>query len=361
MWIFTRYGFFSVVCPKIVHGLINSQPLEVVYRDRLMIRSRRKKHLRALQLRFPELSSLDIERSDERDYRYRIIVAKELWLSLIAELAREETWTNFKNEVHDFQGMNGADYTKVLHQVWSAMKKFQESAPVDDGESGAEEIGEEPTACWDGITHADNVNGDSARQELADCGRDYNWSGVLEILANRPELVNATRPGGHSLYAPLHQAAHAGAEIEVIDQLISLGAWRTLRNAKGERPLDVAQTKGHAHLLGVLAPVYKRRVEERTLVRIQSRFHDLIREVAVRYPVPTENLRLPELEPVLEFDRRHFWFSVPGMYGGFHYWLVCDGPGARLAVQSWSRVAEGSGLQHDITEHQTTLIDREFV
>lgn len=324
-----------------------------------MVRSRRKTHLQALQLRFPELSALDITRTDERDYRYRIIVAKELWASVIAELVREQTWPNFKSEVEDFQGAPGADYAKALHHVWSLMKKFQDSAPVEDGGPIAMGSGDEPTAIWDGI--ADTVKDDSARQELASHARDYNWRGVLRILTDHPGLINATRPGGHSLYAPLHQAAHAGAEIEVIDQLISLGAWRTLRNANGDRSLDVAKNKGHIHLLGILSPVYKRRVAEHILERMQSRFHDLIREVAGRYPVPIDTLRLPELEPLLEFERRHFWFSVPGMYGGFHYWLVGDGPGARLAVQSWSRIADGSGLQHDITEHQTTLIDKEFV
>lgn len=96
------------------------------------------------------------------------------------------------------------------------------------------------------------------------------------------------------------------------------------------------------------------------LARIQGRFHDLIREVA-RDLVITQRLRLPELEPMLEFGHRDFWFAVPGMYGGFRYWLLCDGPDARLAVQSWCRLADGSGLQHDITAEKTTLVDKEFI
>lgn len=197
-----------------------------------MIRSRRRSHLHCLQSRFPELCSLEIQRTDERDYRYRITVEKELWASVIAELAREQTWPNFKSEVRDFQGVKGADYTRALHQVWSLMKKFQKSAPAEDKDTAPENEGKGPAAYWDGVSLEETVGGDPARQDLANYAKDYNWRGVFQILADRPELINAARPGGHALYAPLHQAAHAGAEIEVIEQLISLGAWRSIRNAK---------------------------------------------------------------------------------------------------------------------------------
>ena len=260
----------SIVCAKVPHGFVNGRPFEVLYQDRVMIRSRRKTHLEALKSRFPELSS--IHRSDERDYRYRVTVTKELWASVVAELAREQTWSNFKSEVHGFQGAKGADYANVLHQVWSLMKKFQESAPADDTDNHTDSPDDEPTGNWDGVTLAETVKEDHARQDLANLAKDYNWRGVLDILADRPDLINATRPGGHSLYAPLHQAAHGGAEIEVVKRLISLGAWRTLRNAKGERPLEIAQKKGYAHLLFILEPVYKRRVPDGILVRIRVGF-----------------------------------------------------------------------------------------
>jgi hypothetical protein len=217
-----------------------------------------------------------------------------------------------------------------------------------------------PTAYWDGVSQTETAAENSDRQNLASYAKEYNWHAVLKVLAARPELVNATRPGSKTLYAPLHQAAHGGAEINVVSQLISLGAWRTLRNAKGAWPLDIAKEKGHAHLLDILEPVHKRSVPEQTLARMQGRFHDLIREVA-KDLIFSQSIRLPELEPMLEFERMNFWFPVPGMYGGFYYWLVFDGPEARLTVQSWCRVTEGSGRQHDITEQSTTLVDKGFV
>ena len=79
---------------------------------------------------------MKIRRTDNRDYRYRFVIAKDRWISVISELAREQTWTNFKDEVGRFQQHDGEDYVHVLHQVWSLMKRFQDSAlPADDSEA----------------------------------------------------------------------------------------------------------------------------------------------------------------------------------------------------------------------------------
>ena len=90
---------------------------------------------------------------------------------------------------------------------------------------------------WDGITRVEILTEKEAelRQTLADVAKHYQWPEVLEILENRPDLVNATRPGGRSLYAPLHQAANGGAPNIVIESLLKIGAFRTLRNAESRR------------------------------------------------------------------------------------------------------------------------------
>lgn len=58
---------------------------------------------------------------------------------------------------------------------------------------------------------------------------------------------------GHSVF-PRRVAAPPG----IVDGLLKLGAWRTLRNTKNERPLDVARRRGHGDLVGVLEPVLRR-------------------------------------------------------------------------------------------------------
>jgi hypothetical protein len=64
---------------------------------------------------------------------------------------------------------------------------------------------------------------------------------------------------------------------------------------------------------------------------------------------------------MLEFHSRKFWFAVPGMFGGFAYWLAYPGPKAKLICESWSRMEDGSGLRHEITASESTLVDEGFV
>lgn len=54
------------------------------------------------------------------------------------------------------------------------------------------------------------------RHQLADAAKVYNWKKTLELLKDHPDLINSTRPGGESLYTPLHQAAHENAPPDVI-------------------------------------------------------------------------------------------------------------------------------------------------
>jgi len=215
---------------------------------------------------------------------------------------------------------------------------------------------------WDGITRAEMLHEGAAqtRHALADAAKSYNWPRVFELLSEHTELVNTTRPGGSSLYTPLHQAAHGGAPVEVAQRLIGMLAWRTLQNARGERPVDVAERQGHRHLLGVLAPEYKHHVPLGVLLRVQAHFHAVIRGRAERL-VQEHGLRLPELEPLLELDRPHMWFPVPGMHGGFSYRLEVAGVEAKLVSESWCRVVDGSGQRHEITSAGSQLVEEGFV
>jgi len=218
------------------------------------------------------------------------------------------------------------------------------------------------SAVWDGITQASTLKPEAAqaRNDLADAARDYQWQRVVEIVIAHRGLVNCARLGGSSLYAPLHQAAHGGASPDVIRRLIEVGAWRTLRNASGERPADVAVRRGHAQLSSLLEPEYKRRVPMGILLKIQQHVHEVIRERAAEI-VDEHALRLPELEPLLELEQPEMWFAVPGMYGGFSFRLEADGVEAVLISESWSRVVEGSGQRHEITAAGSRLVAEGFV
>jgi hypothetical protein len=89
-----------------------------------MIRARRAAHLSNLQKRFPALASGEVLTLPNRDYRYRLIVPKEVWAGTLAELGREQDWANFKSEVARFNGHD--DYEHALHEIWSVMYGLQE-------------------------------------------------------------------------------------------------------------------------------------------------------------------------------------------------------------------------------------------
>ncbi|MCA8298222.1 ankyrin repeat domain-containing protein [Burkholderia sp. AU30198] len=216
---------------------------------------------------------------------------------------------------------------------------------------------------WDGITGADVLHDAevASRHALADAARNGDWATMLDLVAKQSRLVNATRLGGTSLYTPLHQAAYNGAPKEVVTELLQLGAWRMLRDAHGARPVDIAEQRGHRHLIDLLTPQPRRFVPDDTLRAIQRHFHEMMLGRIARLRV--DALRLPELEPLLELDAQaeRVWFAVPGMYGGFDYALREDGAAAVLVSASWWRVVDGSGQRHEITARGCTLVEEGFV
>jgi hypothetical protein len=223
------------------------------------------------------------------------------------------------------------------------------------------EMGAQENAVWDGITKPESLDEAAAelRQNLADACKRYDWDGSLKILSAHPELINSTRPGGKSKFTPLHQAAHGGASIEVVNRLLGLGAFRTIRDSRGMRPLDVAVEQSKAHLFEKLEPGQRWTIDASILRSIQTRFHKLIRKRAQAL-VDEHCLRLPELETMLEVIHKRFWFAIPGMYGGFAYWLDDFSLSPRLLAESWCRVVGGSGERHEITAGRTKLVDVGF-
>lgn len=122
MWIFTKHGFFSAVCARMGDGK-HGQPVDP---DRIMVRARVRSHLEALKKRFPDLlGECEIKEFAETDYAYRLFVQKPAWVQVLAGLAEETDYDNFKSEVARFQGRAGIAYERSLHEVWSVMYQLQ--------------------------------------------------------------------------------------------------------------------------------------------------------------------------------------------------------------------------------------------
>jgi hypothetical protein len=213
-------------------------------------------------------------------------------------------------------------------------------------------------SAWDGVTLRSSYNDRvvEGRDKLADAARDGDWSRVFDLLEAHPAWINVGRVGGSSGYAPLHQVAWHGADAAIAHRLVAAGAWRMLRTAQGEQAVDVAERRGHHHLLMPLTPVIRHPLPVETMRSIQRHFHTLIADRAGDL-ITDQRLRLPELETLTEQRDPTCWFPVPGMYGGFRYRLEL----AELTVESWCRVVGGSGQRHIIDGQGARLVAEGFV
>lgn len=140
MWLFTKHGFFSVVCARQGNGEYGAP----VDHDRMMVRARVRPHLESLQAVFPELlGGIEIHDSPRADYAHRIFVPKDIWLRVLGGLGEELDYDNFKSEVAQHLGRAGAAYEHALHEVWEVMYGLQqgqvarhERGPIDDERGG---------------------------------------------------------------------------------------------------------------------------------------------------------------------------------------------------------------------------------
>lgn len=202
-----------------------------------------------------------------------------------------------------------------------------------------------------------NENGLELRDRLADAAKAGDWEAVIGLIAG-DNRVNAVRVGGSSLFAPLHQAAWAGAPESVVKRLLAFGAWRTLRTADGETAADIAAARGNDHLSALLVPELLRETSEATIAQLEcqlqaviyGRVFDLCRE---------HRIRTPQVGPLLEYPAAVMWCPIPGMYGGFSITFAPDAD--ELIVESWCRVVGGSGERHRVRPDGFELVEKGFV
>ena len=212
-------------------------------------------------------------------------------------------------------------------------------------------------ARWDGITRSENLDPDYVphRHHLFDAAERHDWPGMFGLLAEWKKdrhinlygniNINIVRPDDPSWYTLLHHAALGNAPTEVVEELLSLGHFRSVRCAAGERPVDIARGLGHRHLIPLLEPEVLHPVTDEKLTALQHHFHQLILENGLGHKLNKDGLRLPPLELLLERDDRMMTFLVAHMSGGWVYRLE------ELAFPIWM----------EFTKKQWVLLARSFV
>lgn len=111
MWMFTETGFISVVRK-------GPNPSE------LSVRSRDRKSLQPLA----ELASVEIIKTPNADYPYRLFVDEQVFSKWVAEQALNINYENFKARVHETRGHV---YANELSRVWLVMLDTEDEESRD--------------------------------------------------------------------------------------------------------------------------------------------------------------------------------------------------------------------------------------
>lgn len=200
---------------------------------------------------------------------------------------------------------------------------------------------------WDGVTQSSTLRHgwDNDRKRWAAAVQTANWKQVITLLS-RGANPNDWHLSGTTKNTPLHWAAEAAAPIGVVQAMLDLGAWRTIKNAAGERPVDTARRYGHTHLFHLLEPVILHSYAIKDMEIIQEHFWHFLQRMS---SMEIHQLRCPELSILLELQEPQMFFRIPGMYGGENYKLDTESSHARLIIESQCRVVGGSVPRREIT------------
>ena len=202
-----------------------------------------------------------------------------------------------------------------------------------------------PQTCF-ASTLGDNVGMD--HQKAADLGSTNKWTELVEFLKDRQCYINSCRlPVDKSstidFCTPLHYAAKGGAPKDVFEELIKLGASKTLKDINGKTAYDIGKRNGLPEdVLTLIEVPYAIQEKESEIQNLESGLHKVILGRAENL-VKEHGLQLPQVAFMYEFGEG-IWYPVPMMYGGFNISMHDEG----IEAVSFCRVVGGSGQRHVI-------------
>ena len=115
-----RVGFISCV---VADDPITGRPSTKL----VMLRARRRQHLENLRRLCPMLAGVEITAArKELDYPVRMVVERETFVSIMAELARTLDYRNVKQSAHKHEAELGPDFVALMHRVHAVLAQIDE-------------------------------------------------------------------------------------------------------------------------------------------------------------------------------------------------------------------------------------------
>ena len=93
----------------------------------VMVRARRAQHLENLRRLCPMLAGVEITAvRRELDYPVRMVMERETFIAVMAELARTIDYRNVKQSAHQHEAQLGADFVNLMHRVHAVLAQVNE-------------------------------------------------------------------------------------------------------------------------------------------------------------------------------------------------------------------------------------------
>jgi hypothetical protein len=203
---------------------------------------------------------------------------------------------------------------------------------------------------WNGITRSVSWKEDYAKhlKDVFEAAKTAQWSRVLELMGEQTSLLHVVEPDEPSFNTLLHHAVLTNADMGVISQFAQ-EASLTRRNAHDQTALDLAREHHYEHLYQILEPEIKYDVSIDLARQLEQSFHTMIPKTVRGHIMDEYAFQLPQIPILLELDTPYGYFQIPGMYGGFRYWLKRENSDIVLLSHIASRVFGGSDVMHKMT------------
>jgi len=122
MWAFSENGMYSVVAARCqaADGSFTGD----VDPQTLLVRARIREHLERLcDAHAASGLSSEIITTPTHDYRFRLVIAKPTWSSVMTEMVEAIDYTNFKRRALQLHG--SGPYTDALSDIWTRHHRMQ--------------------------------------------------------------------------------------------------------------------------------------------------------------------------------------------------------------------------------------------